>query len=293
MLATYATAHFQLMHATAPAQAEALGQRLETLLSRFRHTYHEAGFVTHPPSHPLSWLFIERPEDYENLVAAETSAVVRADEAWYSSRSDTVVLLRRPEEHELPAGSCRISHEAAHQLAYNVGLQKRGVLYPLWLNEGLATHFETAAATFAGDNPERRSGLARAYRAQQLYALEKVIIVVTAGEDHERDAVLYAQSWGLVQFLYQRDPSRFREYLYLLALRPPGERPAASLQREFASSFGTVAELEPAWQRFLAGLSLDNPPAPTKASDLMQALAATTGPVDAQCTSPAPITKLP
>ncbi len=259
---THETAHFRLLHATASADVEVLGQRLESLLTRFRHTCHAAGFVTHPPSHPLTWLFLEQPEEYGRLVAAETSAVVRAEEAWYSSRSDTVVLLRRPEEHDLPgaAGVSRISHEAAHQLAYNVGLQKRGVLYPLWLNEGLATHFESVdAAAFTGDNPERRSGLARAYRAQRLYSLEKILAVVTAGEDYERDAVLYAQAWGLVQFLYQRDPTHFREYVYMLALRPPGERPAASLQQEFESSFGVVAELEPDWNRFLSGLPTDPP----------------------------------
>ena len=250
-LSTYDTIHFQILYTTSKSDAEILGSQLELSLGQFQQIYHTAGFVIYPPIDNLTWYFFEHLEDYNHFTSLETNTV-HADGAWYSTHDNKVALLQQSNGY-----TSRIKHEAAHQLSYSLGLQKRGVLYPFWLNEGLATHFESVdTKTFTDINLERYHDLVQAYQKHQLYSLKKFITVVMIEEKDKNGAELYAQAWGLVQFLYQRNPERFREYVYLLALRPHGNRPVIVLQQEFESSFGTVTELEPIWNQYLSNLSL-------------------------------------
>ncbi|MEI8197954.1 MAG: DUF1570 domain-containing protein, partial [Phycisphaerae bacterium] len=76
-------------------------------------------------------------------------------------------------------------HEACHQLAFNTGIQKRQVDYPLWLSEGLACSFEQVSRqALRGPqvlNPPRIEILREAQAGNTLWPLSKVLTGPTGG----------------------------------------------------------------------------------------------------------------
>lgn len=175
-----------------------------------------------------------------------------------------MVLIRQDEEREanrLHRYVHCIPHEMAHQMAYRSGLQASGVMYPFWISEGLAANFETLEQGFAGPNPDRQRRRMEDYRAGRLADLNEFILhALPPCHDKDASAAAYAQAWGLVRFLYHRDPVAFRRHLYTLACRPHGERPRAALQKEFGNAFGTMETVTRDWERFLHEVS--SPPFP-------------------------------
>lgn len=169
-----------------------------------------------------------------------------------------------------------VTHEAAHQLAFNLGLQRRGVMYPLWLSEGLACSFEwqgPAAGFGPGqDNPQRREALIATQQADNVMPLAELISQVRAPEERPgATAAFYAQAWGLFSHLYQTRPEALQHYLKALrhSRRPVlHDDEAIAL---FAESFGDVALVEAAWHTHLASLR-----APAGGGDVAT-LATTTG----------------
>lgn len=145
-------------------------------------------------------------------------------------------------------------HEAAHQLAFNSGLQQRGVAYPFWVSEGLATCFETIspAAPFGPthDNPHRRQTLTKAFNARQNVPIDQLISLTNPDrDDPDHLGVLYAQAWGLFHFLYNQRNAQLRGYLAALARRPGVMPDANQLRNEFIASFGPVAEIEAQYRK--------------------------------------------
>lgn len=152
----------------------------------------------------------------------------------------------------------RAVHEVAHQLAFNTGLQKRGVMYPLWVSEGLATNFECDALSnigFGGDNPPRQRQLRRAYENDRLMPLEDFVTLVHIRSSSPYSANdLYAQSWAFFNFLYNHRRSELKTYLAALARLEPGSRDALTMRREFTKVFGAIQRLDRAWQKHLSSL---------------------------------------
>ncbi len=152
-----------------------------------------------------------------------------------------------------------VTHEAAHQLAFNLGLQRRGVMYPLWLSEGLACSFEWQgpAAGFgpAQDNPQRREALVAAVRSGHIAPLTELISRVRVPQDRPgATAAFYAQAWGLFTHLYQTRPEAMQHYFHSLRrsdLPVLTDDEAIAL---FEASFGEVAQVEAVWEAHLASL---------------------------------------
>jgi len=147
------------------------------------------------------------------------------------------------------ANTAKTTHEAVHQLAFNSDLQRRGVMYPFWLAEGLATNFETddPAAAFGPffDNPERRNLLSQTFEAGNLMPLGQFAILVNPPtDDADRISQLYAQAYGLFQFLFKKRHNQMRQYLRTLSEIESGQRSKAQLEKEFADAFGPIDELE-------------------------------------------------
>jgi len=152
----------------------------------------------------------------------------------------------------------RAVHEAAHQLAFNTGLQKRGVMYPLWVSEGLATNFESDTAHeigMAGENAPRQRQLLRAHADGRLMPLESFITLVhirPGGPYGAND--LYAQSWAFFNWLYKTRQAELKRYLATLAQLEPGPRDTHTMRREFTHAFGSLDRIERAWSRHLDSL---------------------------------------
>jgi hypothetical protein len=99
-------------------------------------------------------------------------------------------------------------HEAAHQVAFNLGIQKRSVDYPLWFSEGLACSFEFEDAQGRRGpallNTGRVSIIKEALKNDTLIPLEKFLAVdLTDMSDEAAMHVTYAQGWALFHYLYK------------------------------------------------------------------------------------------
>ena len=260
------TAHFAVLHSLDGNATANLGDLLEAVFARHLRAWRDAGFVTQAPATPMQWRCFDRPAAFQCYVEREEADMPVDEPSFYSSRSDRVVILRSVTEPRadgsLPADDPmdlrRVSHEAAHQMAFDTGLQTRGVMYPFWVSEGLAVSMETAdlaKGEFGGDNPYRRARLVAAYRQNRLCPIGDFLVMTRATGDGDRRADLYAQAWGAVRFLFNRDRRTFKRYLYLLAARPHGQRPVGALQEEISGAFGPVDAMQNDWQRFLREIS--------------------------------------
>ena len=135
------TAHFAVAHAAGDTAAADLGVTLEAVFARYQHLCRAAGLIAREPARPLPWLCFDRPTAFQTYVSREESVLPIDERTFYSSRSDCVVLLQPPAAASPapklvaePQDLRRITHEAAHQLAFDTGLQARGVLYPFWVS---------------------------------------------------------------------------------------------------------------------------------------------------------------
>jgi hypothetical protein len=152
----------------------------------------------------------------------------------------------------------RTTHEAAHQLAFNSGLQKRGVMYPFWVSEGLATMFELnehSALGPAAANTRRRQSLIQTRDAAALVPIEQFIAQTRIATDNQQTvSQAYAQAWGLFRFLLKERPDAMHHYLDRLKRASSGRRSEMALRDDFTAAFGRMAEVKEAWQRWLARL---------------------------------------
>ena len=109
-------------------------------------------------------------------------------------------------------------HEAAHQLLFNSGIQKRGNSYPFWLSEGLAMLFESVNAQGAAGpslvNGYRLSGYRKLQQNHELMPLTDLLHFTPKDNDSaEQVAAWYAQAWAVMHYLWNKQPARLAAYL--------------------------------------------------------------------------------
>jgi hypothetical protein len=155
-----------------------------------------------------------------------------------------------------PISIASTAHEAAHQLAFNSGLQRRGVMYPLWVSEGLASCFEPQALDDAFGpehmNVNRHRDLVEAIDADALIALDKLVALTRLPTSDARAVTrVYAQGWALFHFLFKHHPQGLKAYLDSLAKLRPGRRSSGTMRREFIAAFGEIDALQPQWDAML------------------------------------------
>lgn len=149
-----------------------------------------------------------------------------------------------------------VTHEAAHQLFFHSGVQKRGIMYPLWLAEGLATGFEASGPTdaelgFQSDNPKRRSAMAEAVSGDRLIPLrvlvskDRYVSGSNSAEGELRD--FYGQSCIFTMWLARSRPTELR--LYLEALKNGAYAVPSKREENFEAIFGPIESLERVWLR--------------------------------------------
>jgi hypothetical protein len=109
-------------------------------------------------------------------------------------------------------------HEAAHQLAFNTGIQSRYVDYPLWFSEGLACCFEIEdSAHHRGPgliNTLRLGALKDALHQNKMIPLDTFITnPQPAKMDEETLNLFYAEGWALFHYLYRTNRAGLENYL--------------------------------------------------------------------------------
>jgi Protein of unknown function (DUF1570) len=282
------TKHFDLLHKPGASFATLAGTTLERAYQHFYEVFGQAGFDLSRPADRLIWICFPQKSSFDRYALrvegmdlswldgyystlTNRVAIVQADEG-PSPQEETAPVLprevrvavaanRSPREDVLPMAPgpqfdvTRLTHEAAHQLSFNSGLQKRGVMYPLWVSEGLATNFEFSGGANPGldrANLPRRNGLCNAYATGGLTPLRQFVVQTTVPPDASVGRRYYAQAWGFFRFLLTEHPEALRAYLRQLAQTRPERRDALTMFTEFTQAFGPLAPLESAWYAFLA-----------------------------------------
>jgi hypothetical protein len=282
------TEHFAIVHEVQAGFAPGTGRTLEQAYKRFYQAFSCAGFDLSQPTGRLTWLCFPRQSGFnEYTLQAEGMGLSWLD-AYYSTLTNRVAVVQpspKPVDRDrmdaapqsevrltlasnaeqrggvlpLPASEpqldvARLTHELAHQLAFNSGLQKRGVMYPFWVSEGLATNFEfdsPAGVGFQGSSIGRRDCLVKAYAAGELMPLWQFIVQANAPTDMGQSRRCYAQAWAFFRYLLTERSTALRTYLGRAAALPPGPRGPATLRREFTEAFGSLESVEDSWNAFL------------------------------------------
>lgn len=225
---------------------------------------------------PLIWMVFEGRPDYERYAQAADGMDMSWSKAYYSTLTNRVAITLQNDGGRAAATSpttsattgtalpisgderlfSQITHEAGHQLAFNSGLQTRGVMYPLWVSEGLASNFEIDSSGQLGPtaaNTLRSRHLTVALAEKRLMPLEQWVgyTRVPIGRPAQINAV-YSQSWAFFRFLYEHHPKGLRDYLSHMAKQDAGWRTEEALKREFVSIFGSLQTLTVPWNAYLA-----------------------------------------
>ncbi len=286
---THQTDHFTLLYCGEPRPALRHAELLERAHARFHEAFGSAPFRLEAPTDPLVALFFEEKADYLRYARQTDHVDMSWTLAYYSARtnrtaffrygrhgtdpahaggSDTTSALHEPLDPEAAAtfrplashlALASATHEAAHQLAFNTGLQQRGVIYPLWASEGLATNFELTAehAPFGpdSDNTARSDRLRDTYQNAGMLPLHEFVTLtrVPTSDPRATDEV-YAQAWGLFRFLYLHRREGLADYLAAMRTAPKGHRDAVDLQDDFTAAFGPIHRLEPHWLAWVDSL---------------------------------------
>ena len=157
------------------------------------------------------------------------------------------------------------SHETAHHLAANTGLQPNESPVPVWAAEGLATYFECPKeAAWSGIGTVNRQrlewyrGLAgdREHSSIDFTVSDRIFTLAKADE-----AMLhaYGQSWALTHFLMDRHFDLLIKYYRSLAQIQSDKRPTAEENIEaFDKIFADVkAQLSVEWRNYMRSLKTD------------------------------------
>jgi len=282
------TKHFAIVHEAEVSYVPGTGRTLEHAYVQFYGTFSKAGFRLTRSTDHLVWLCFPQQSQFNAYAMQVEGTDLSWLDGYYSTLTNRVAVVEpspRMSEHDKTAASsnsdrwadsatnrqrregvfpmsadasgvdvARLTHELAHQLAFNSGLQKRGVMYPFWVSEGLATNFEfegPVSAGFEKCTTARRDCLVRSRAAGELVPLAQFVVQTSVPSNAARSRRHYAQAWAFFQYLLTERSKELRSYLRRAADLPPGRRSAEVLRREFTDAFGSPEEMEDPWNAFL------------------------------------------
>ncbi|MFB3892532.1 MAG: DUF1570 domain-containing protein [Phycisphaerae bacterium] len=276
------TSHFMVVSAVDSATAAAAGKFLDQVADRFYCSFSRAGFSLKPPPDKLICVMLDSYADLDAYGRTADGVEASWMDGYYSYHTNRIAVVQfeaaaRPAVSRVRTSGDRaayayssaspaaddgpklttITHELAHQLAFNSGLQRRDTVYPFWLTEGLAANFEadgTGSYGLGQQVSRYRGRLGQAKAGGRLIPMERFLDMTDAPSGSQqaiRDA--YAQAWGLFNYLLARRRGDLRNYM--AGLGPRSALGGPSLKREFAAAFGPIDALEKDYLSFINGLA--------------------------------------
>lgn len=264
------TQHYVIAYETSPAFAVWVGALFERLLRGFEAYWSQRGLELADPEFPLPIVIFGSQDRFREHAEVELGGDPGGIVAYYHLLHNEVVLydltesdagtggarsngeridaiLSRPEAYALVA---TIVHEATHQVAYNTGLQRRLSDVPMWINEGLATFFETpdlrSRSGWRGiglENSLRMPQLRQLLASRRPNSIEQLIVDDQRFRNPETLLDAYAESWGLVFYLAKVKKDEFSAYLAELSQKSPlGEDGPEARLETFRRHFGEDLE---------------------------------------------------
>lgn len=252
-----------------PGTADSAAQTLERVRRDFYEHASAIGLTPAPLSDRLVCVVFAERAGYEQYLRRVEGDVTDWSSGHYSHEANVVVLHHdrdnpaiariREAAHTQPSDSAlaavaelamihKMRHEASHQLLYNSGVLSRGRAYPLWIDEGLATLFETNPTTV---NPFRLAIYRRMREEGSLLSLRELIEAQLVEIQPEGIGRYYTQAWAFTYFLWNRHPERVVAFLEALRLDDPAVDAEAAFKRHIAQDDDRI-EVE--FRRFMEPL---------------------------------------
>ena len=228
------------------------------------------------PNMPMVVIIVPSREAYDALHKMPDEII-----AYYNQLTNYVVLYEDQElwdaapEFAAKQACYTIAHEGIHQLLANTGIQARLASWPMWVSEGLPEYYcplkvnsnlikkgdaELPTRTIKWNKP----GMVNDLRMHELLQMgagsgEAVRTLVQANDLNSSG---YALAWGLVHYLANEEPEKFRAYLKDLSTYRPLDRTRRNLtgrtDPNFVKHFGEdYAALEQAIQQHLTSKSME------------------------------------
>lgn len=228
--------------------------QLGTWCERFHRFHHSIqlfcstrGIPVRTPEFPLIAIVLASRKDFEQYAHLEGSEIPPNCVGYYSQRTNRIVLYESEGANATESTLETICHEATHQFAFNTGLHQRLAATPLWLMEGFAVQFE-APAYCNYTTRDRTSYWPTAQRQawgvlkQDRKRLGDLIQALVVSDSPFKSDTLnaYTASWAMNNYLSQRRPKQYVEYLHRISsMKPFIEYSAGDRIRDFTATFGS------------------------------------------------------
>jgi len=282
-LQTYESDHFLVLSSADSGDAAATGRFLDGVQRTFYESFSQAGFSLTSPQGRLVCVCLTSYDELDAYGRQADGADASWMDGYYSYRTNRIAIVqrgrgpaRRTHAAAAPLVSARpavygtpvsgvpgeglnlrtTTHEMAHLLAFNSGLQRRDATYPFWVTEGLATNFEAGDGGACGLGPKQcchNPRLVSAKASGRMISLDRFTGITDVGGGGQSTTDAYAQAWGLFHFLLQRHPQQLRQYM--AALKQGGRSDGQSLRCTFEATFGPTDAVERDFRQYIDQLA--------------------------------------
>ncbi len=280
----HATAHYLICHNTSKAYAQWCGALFERLYLAFNNYWKRNDFNLHEPEFPLVAIVFADQAQYVAHAEKEVGEAAKSIIGYYNLQTNRMTMydlsgsasLRQPGDRRSNAAQINqllsrpeaertvatIIHEATHQIAYNCGFHTRLSDVPMWVNEGLASYFESPDLgrgkgwrTIGAVNHFRLDGFRdylsrRGSRSLESLLVEGVLADHGRFRNPQQAADAYSEGWALNYYLFQKHAKKYHAYLAGLSKKRPLVKDSDEERLlEFKQAFGP--DLQEFDQQFL------------------------------------------
>tara|TARA_B100000029_G_scaffold406840_1_gene407570 strand:- start:1005 stop:2237 length:1233 start_codon:yes stop_codon:yes gene_type:complete len=235
--AVHRTRHYTIVSSADPRFAKWVGTLFERLRTAFLAYWKGRGVRLDAPEFPLVAIVLKDRQQFAKYVQAKTRVDPTRVTGFYNILTNRIILYdiarvpgRPPAATAVeiqrrlgsaPQAIATVVHEAAHQVAYNSGLNRRLADNPLWLVEGMAVFFETPdLRSRSGWRTVGKVNLPRLVRfadfvrrRRQAGSLQTLVESDRRFRDDQQAADAYAEAWALNYFLLRTRKKSYGEYL--------------------------------------------------------------------------------
>ncbi len=196
---------------------------------------------------PLIAIVFASRKNFEQYAHLEGSEIPPNCVGYYSQRTNRIVLYEGEGANATESTLETICHEATHQFAFNTGLHQRLAATPLWLMEGFAVQFEAPAycnysvrdRTSYWPTAQRQAWGTLKQDRKRLGDLIQALVV--SDSPFKSDTLnAYTAAWAMNNYLSQRRPKQYVEYLHRISsMKPFVDYSAGDRIRDFTAAFGS------------------------------------------------------
>jgi len=257
------TRHYTIVSSADPRFSRWVGTLFERLRTAFHAYWKGRGVKLTEPEFPLVAIVLKDRAQFSKFVTVDAKLDPTTVTGYYSILTNRIVLYdiaRIPGQAPAatsveiqrrlataPRALATVVHEAAHQVAFNSGLNRRLSDNPLWLVEGMAVFFETPdLRSRSGWRTVGKVNLPRlarfsdfVRRRRQIGSLQMLIRSDRRLRDSESAADAYAEAWALNYFLLRTRRKQYSAYLKTISAKPllRWDTPETR-QSDFEAAFG-------------------------------------------------------